>query len=97
VTNFRVTACIHLRTIWEIGTCIEASCECLKRLFEIQTLVGGKIMSVLKNLLFVVSAGAQMPLLGNAAVFSAGVSMQGRLVSWRGSGDEFDAGRRRWS
>ena len=49
VTNFRVNACIHLRTVWEIGACIKASCEGLKRLFEIQTLVRGKIMSQLTS------------------------------------------------
>jgi hypothetical protein len=33
----------------EIGACTKASCESLKRLFEIQTSVRGKIMSLPKE------------------------------------------------
>jgi hypothetical protein len=72
---------VYLRTIWEIGTCIKASYVRLKRLFEIQTLVGGKIMSALKNWLFGVSVGARMPLLGGAAAFPA--RLAGGRISWR--------------
>src|ERR1700719_77520 len=55
--NFRVKVSSALRIIRGIGTCTKASYARLKRPFEIQTLVRGKIMAPLKNRQSLSSAG----------------------------------------
>jgi hypothetical protein len=55
--NFRVKVSSPLRIIRGIGTCTKASYARLKRSFELQTLVRGKIMAPLKNRQSLSSAG----------------------------------------